>query len=61
MGLDIYTIGPPQTYIFRGVDTVFFFCGPNLYFSWDFHVYIYKNMYFHIFTRSLRDEETKMI
>ena len=22
-------------------------------------MYIYKNMYFHIFTRSLRDEETK--
>ena len=41
---------PPQTYIFRGVDNVFF-CGQNLYFSWDFHVYIYTKIcvfsYFH--------------
>lgn len=52
---------PPQAYIFRGVDNVFF-CGQNLYFSWDFHVYILyiqKYVFSYIFTRSLRDEETK--
>ena len=60
MGLDYIHHRPPQTYIFRGVDNVFFLWPKLLFFMGFSCVYIQKYV-FSYFTRSLRDEERKMI